>query len=246
MDRVVYVAMTGAKHLMHRQEVLANNLANASTTGFRADFDAFRAMPTSGAAGRTRTYAVESTPGADFAAGPIHRTGGALDAAIDGAGFFAVQGLDGNEAYTRNGSFARSAEGSLVTQSGLPVLGDGGPIAIPENATVEIGRDGTVSAATGDQPGKPQVLGRLKLVNPDTKSLAKGLDGLFRVRGDEGAAADEAVRVVGGSLESSNVNVVETLVGMISLAREFEMQMKVLADADQNDRQAAAKLLAPV
>ncbi|MBK7661238.1 MAG: flagellar basal body rod protein FlgF [Betaproteobacteria bacterium] len=245
MDRVAYVAMTGAKHLMHRQEVLANNLANAGTTGFRADIDAATAVPGRGAGLATRAYSVQGSPGANFANGAISRTGNGLDAAIDGGGFFAVQGLDGNEAYTRSGSFARNGEGNLVTYGGMPVLGDGGPIAIPENAVIEIAKDGTVSAATADAPGKPQTLGKLKLVNPDTKDLAKGLDGLFRLRGGDSAPADETVKVAGGSLEGSNVNVVDTLVGMISLAREFEMQMKLLTDTDQNDKQAAAKLLAP-
>jgi flagellar basal-body rod protein FlgF len=245
MDRLAYVAMTGAKHLLHRQDVLANNLANAGTTGFRADFDAFRAMPTTGPAGATRTYAVESTPGSNFDAGPIQRTGNALDAAIDGQGFFAVQALDGTEAYTRAGNFARSADGSLVTHSGLPVMGDGGPLQIPENAAVEIAKDGTVSAASADSPGKPQVLGRLKLVNPDAKDLAKGPDGLFRTKAGEPAPADENVRLVGQSLEGSNVNVVDTLVGMISLARQFEMQMKLLSEADQASKESATRLLAP-
>jgi flagellar basal-body rod protein FlgF len=246
MDRLAWVAMTGAKHLMHRQEVLANNLANASTAGFRADYDAFVAVPTPGPGGATRTYAVETTPGSNFASGPIQHTGNGLDAAIDGAGFFVVQALDGNEAYTRNGAFARSAEGVLVTAAGLPVAGDGGPISIPENAPIEIARDGTVSALSPDTPGKPQQLGRLKLVNPDTKDVTKGADGLFRMR-DRAASApsDETVRVAGRSVEGSNVNVVDTLVGMISLAREFEMQMKLLQDTDQNSRQAATKLLAP-
>jgi len=245
MDRVAWVAMTGAKNLMQRQEVLANNLANAGTSGFRADYDV--AVAVNGPSGRadTRAYAVQTSPGSNFATGPVSRTGNGLDAAIDGAGFFAVQGLDGNEAYTRNGNFARNGEGNLVTFGGLPVLGDGGPIAVPENAAIEIAKDGTVSAATPDMPGKPQVLGKLKLVNPDTKDVAKGADGLFRTKSGDPAPADETVKVIGGSIEGSNVNVVDTLVGMISLAREFEMHMKLLTDTDQNDRQAASKLLAP-
>lgn len=245
MDRLAYVAMTGAKNLMHQQEVLANNLANASVAGFRADFDAFRAVPTNGPGGATRTYAVESTPGSNFASGPILRTGNALDAAIDGPGFFAVQALDGSEAYTRSGAFTRGADGSLVTYAGRPVMGDGGPIQIPESAAVEIAKDGTVSAATPDSPGKPQTLGRLKLVNPDVKEVAKGADGLFRLKTGESAVTDENVRLAGQSVEGSNVNVVETLVGMISLARQFEMQMKFLQDVDQASRESATRLLAP-
>jgi flagellar basal-body rod protein FlgF len=238
--------MTGAKNLMLQQEVLANNLANASTTGFRADYEAFLAVPTPGAAGATRTYGIETSPGSNFASGPIQYTGNGLDAAVDGAGFFVVQALDGNEAMTRNGGFARSPEGILVTTAGLPVVGDGGPITIPENAAVDIAHDGTVSANSPDTPGKPQVLGKLKLVNPDIAQVAKGADGLFRLKGGLTAEADETVQVVGHSIEGSNVNVVNTLVGMISLAREFDMQIKMLQDADQNSRSTATKLLAPV
>lgn len=245
MDRVAYVAMTGAKNLLAQQEVLANNLANAGVSGFRADYEAFQAVPTSTAAGASRTYAVESTPGSNFTPGPIQRTGNPLDVAIDGAGFFAVQALDGSEAYTRGGSFTRSSDGTLVTHSGLQVLGDGGPIQLPENATIEIAKDGTISAATSDVKGKPQVVGRLKLVNPDTKAMAKGADGLFRVNGGGNAAADENVRVVSQAVEGSNVNVVETLVGMISLARQFEMQLKTLQDADAASKETATRLLAP-
>lgn len=244
MDRLAYVAMTGAKNLMHQQEVLANNLANANVAGFRADYDAFRAVPTNAPNGATRTYAVETTPGSNFAPGPIQHTGNALDAAIDGSGFFVVQAQDGTEAYTRAGAFLRSADGTLSTPSGRPVIGDGGPIQVPENASIEIAKDGTVSAATPDNPGKPQQLGRLKLVNPDVKDLAKGADGLFRSKSGE-ASADESVRLVGQSIEGSNVNVIDTLVGMISLARQFEMQMKFLSDTDQASKESATRLLAP-
>jgi len=150
MDRVIYTAMSGAKATMARQDALANNLANASTTGFRADLSAFRAVPVRGDGAPTRVSSLEATAGFDAAEGPILQTGRKLDAAIRGPGWFSVQGLDGNEAYTRAGSFQLSADGVLQTQSGLAVLGDGGPIAVPAGAEVTIGSDGSISATVGN------------------------------------------------------------------------------------------------
>lgn len=239
MDRLIYVAMTGAKHLMHRQEVLANNLANASTTGFRADLEALRAVPVQGQGLATRAFAVESSPGSNFAQGVIQQTGRSLDVALQGQGWFAVEGFDGNEVYTRDGGFERSADGILKTKSGRHVIGEGGPITLPENARIEFGRDGTISAVANEGSSKSSTpVGRLKLVNPPEKDMVKGADGFFRTGDASPANSDPAVRVVDGAIEGSNVNVVETLVGMISLARQFEMQMKLLQDADQNARQA--------
>jgi flagellar basal-body rod protein FlgF len=242
MDRLIYVAMTGAKNLMHKQEILANNLANANTTGFRADLNALRAVPVQGQGMPTRVFVVESTPGNDFAQGPVQHTGSELDAVVNGAGWFAVEGLDGTEGYTRAGAFERGPEGLLQTRSGRPVLGEGGPITLPDNARIEIGSDGTVSAIAADNSKSVSPVGRLKLVNPPEADLVKGDDGLFRLRDGASAAADPAVRLTGGALEGSNVNVVETMIGMISLSRQFEMQMKLLQEAQQNSA-SAGKLM---
>lgn len=242
MDRVLYTAMSGAKATLTRQDALANNLANASTAGFRADLSAFRAVPVRGDGAPTRVHALEATAGFDSGEGPITRTGRALDVAVNGPGWIAVQGLDGNEAYTRAGGLELSAEGALQTRSGLAVMGDGGPIVVPQGATVQIGGDGTVSAKQGNTP--PTTVGQIKLVNPPVGDLRKGTDGLMRAADGEPAPADPLVRLVDGAVEGSNVNPVESMVGLIAASRQFEMQMKMLQTAETNE-QRAAKLLAP-
>jgi flagellar basal-body rod protein FlgF len=239
LDRLIYLAMAGAKATMQRQDVLAHNLANASTTGFRAEMQAFRAVPVRGDGASTRVYALESTIGYDDRAGPMQTTGRPLDVAPQGKAWLAVQSLDGTEAYTRAGAFQVSAEGQLVTPAGLPVLGDGGPIAIPAGAALEVASDGTITASTGH--GKPQAVGRLKLVTPEA-ALTRGEDGLFRAADGE-LPADPGARLQSGALEGSNVSAVETMVSMIAAARQFEQQMKVLQGAEQRE-QGAAKLLA--
>jgi flagellar basal-body rod protein FlgF len=238
MDRMIYLSMSGAKATLQRQDVLAHNLANVSTTGFRAEIAAFRAVPVRGDGASTRVYALESTPGHSDAPGVVQTTGRALDVAVGGKSWLAVQALDGTEAYTRGGALDLDAEGQLVTRSGLPVLGDGGPITVPANAQIDIGADGTVSAQVGGQ--RAQVLGRLKLVTPEGR-LARGDDGLFRSPDGE-VDADPAARVQQGALEGSNVSAVETMVAMITAARQFEQQMKMVQAAEQKE-QAATKLL---
>jgi flagellar basal-body rod protein FlgF len=243
MDRLIYLAMAGAKATMQRQDVLAHNLANASTTGFRAEMQAFRAVPVRGDGASTRVYALESTIGYDDRAGPTQTTGRALDVAPQGKAWLAVQSLEGTEAYTRAGALQVSAEGQLVTPSGLPVLGDGGPIAVPAGATLEVASDGTITATTAN--GRPTPVGRLKLVTPEVP-LERGADGLFRAGGPDAAdlPADPTARLQSGALEGSNVSAVETMVSMIAAARQFEQQMKVLQGAEQRE-QGATKLLAP-
>lgn len=239
MDRMIYLSMSGAKATLQRQDVLAHNLANVSTPGFRAEIAAFRAVPVRGDGASTRVYALESTPGHSEASGPVQSTGRALDVAASGRAWLAVQALDGSEAYTRGGALDVDADGQLVTRSGLPVLGDGGPITVPAHARIDIAADGRVSATVG--AGKSQALGRLKLVTPEPGALARGDDGLFRSTAGE-LDADPGARVLQGALEGSNVSPVETMVAMISAARQFEQQMKLLQAAEQKE-QAAAKLL---
>jgi flagellar basal-body rod protein FlgF len=176
--------------------------------------------------------------GHDLRPGPVQSTGRALDVAPQGNTWLAVQTLDGTEAYTRAGALQVDDEGQLVTPSGLPVLGDGGPIALPAGATVDIATDGSVTAHIAG--AAPQVVGRLKLVSPDGP-LARGVDGLFRAAGGD-LDADPAARVMGSALEGSNVSPVETMVAMIAAARQFEQQMRTLKDAEQRE-QAAGKLL---
>jgi flagellar basal-body rod protein FlgF len=240
MDRLIYLAMSGAKATLQRQDQLANNLANASTNGFRAELQAFRAVPVRGDGASTRVYALESSVGHDARSGPVQTTGRALDVALQGAAWLAVQALDGTEAYTRAGALQVGADGQLVTPAGLPVLGDGGPITLPANAAVDVASDGTLTTRVGNDP--PQAAGRLKLVTTDA-ALKRGEDGLFRAEAGE-LAADPAARLQSGALEGSNVSPVETMVAMIAAARQFEQQMKVLQGAEQRE-QAAWRQLAP-
>ncbi len=239
MDRMIYTAMTGAKHILNQQETNSHNLANATSTGFRAQIDSFRAMPVVGESMTTRTMVVDSTVGTDMRPGAIQPTGRDLDVAIQGRGWFAVLRPDGSEAYTRNGSFKVDENGQLLTASGMNVQGDGGPISIPPDSTISIAADGTISATSLATPSAaPNVVGRLKLVNPDDASMIRGDDGLFTT-GNGDADADAVVRVVQGSLESSNVNVIEAMVNMISLARSFDSQMKLMQTAENNDNKAS-------
>lgn len=241
MDRLIYLSMAGAKATMQRQEVLANNLANASTTGFRAELQAFRAVPVRGDGASTRVYALESTVGHSEQSGVVQSTGRPLDVAMKDNAWLAVQALDGTEAYTRAGALDQDGEGNLVTAGGLPVQGEGGPITVPAGASVAIAPDGSVSVTVGD--ARPQVIGRLKLVTPEAP-LARGTDGLFRAADGTDLPADPTARVQEGALEGSNVSAVETMVSMIAAARQFEQQMKALQGAEQRD-QAGQRLLAP-
>ena len=247
MDRLIYTAMTGAAQALEQQSTVANNLANASTTGFRAQLSTFRQVPMTFADGSsgdsTRTFVLSSTPGADFAPGPIQQTGNPLDVAIQGKGWLAVQAPDGTEAYTRAGNLHVDANGQIVNANNLPVLGNSGPMSVPTGADVTIGSDGTVTALTpGDPPTSIATIDQLKLVNPDPATLTRSDDGLFRTADGQPAEADPTVVVAPASLEGSNVNAVSAMVDMITNARQFQMQTKLMSTADQND-QSANKLL---
>lgn len=242
MDRLIYTAMTGAKHILEKQATTAHNLANATTTGFRAQLDTFRAVPVQGAPLATRAFVVDATVGADFTPGTIQQTGRSLDVAVQGEGWIAVQLPGGGEAYTRNGSLGVSENGVLQTQDGHPVSADGGVIAIPPEVSVSIAADGTVSAIPDGEPQQVVVLGRIKLVNPPEADLVRGGDGLFRLKNGGMADADAAVRLMNGALEGSNVNVVQTMVEMISQARQFELHMNLLKNAENNAGKAGQLL----
>jgi flagellar basal-body rod protein FlgF len=238
MDRMIYLSMSGAKATMQRQDTLANNLANVSTTGFRAELQAFRSVPVLGSGASTRVFALETTPAYDASPGAVTATGRNLDVALKGNAWLAVQGLDGTEAYTRGGALDVAADGTLTTRGGLTVLGDGGPIQMPANSEVSIGGDGVVSARAAN--GRSTAVGRLKLVTPDD-ALQRGEDGLFRAaEGD--LPADANARLQDGALEGSNVSAVETMVAMISAARQFEAQMKMLQTAEADEKSAAQLL----
>src|SRR3569832_1130472 len=236
MDRLIYTAMTGAKHILEQQASNSHNLANATTTGFRAQLDSFRAVPVQGEGFLpTRAIVVDSTVGVDYTPASIQQTGRELDGAVQGKGWIAVEAADGSEAYTRGGSLKVSENGVLQTQSGLNVVGDGGPISNPPDVKVAIAKDGTVSAVGNDPKNKAStVLGRIKLVNPPEEAIVRGDDGLFRQKDGYPADADANVVAIGGALEGSNVNVVDAMVNMISLARQFEKHMNLLKNAESN------------
>ena len=239
MDRLIYTAASGAKHILEQQATTSNNLANVSTTGFRAQLDSFRAVPVVADGLPTRAFVVNSTVGSDFSSGPLQLTGRELDVAVKGKGWIAVQMADGSEAYTRAGGLQMNENGLLQTANGQAVAGDGGPITIPPEVTVTIGGDGTVSTiANAGQPGAAAILGRIKLVNPPEQDLVRGDDGLFRLKDGGTAPADPRVVVAGGALEGSNVSPVESMVTMIALARSFETQMSLLKNAENNAAKA--------
>ena len=246
MDDMLYVAMSGAKETLIAQGNASNNLANASTTGFLADLNQFRSMPVFGNGHPTRVFAMDERPVTDFSFGAVQHTGRDLDIALKDGGWLAVQAKDGGEAYSRRGDLQVDENGLLKTGNDLPVMGNGGPIAIPPFEKIEIGVDGTVSirplGATGEQLA---VVDRIKLVAPQYDAMKKGEDGLFRLKEGGEADADPAQRVVGGALNASNVNVVNEMVDMIELSRRFELQVKMMRTAEE-DADAAAALLKPV
>ena len=243
MDRMLYIAMSGAKETMHSQSTTSNNLANASTSGFLADLQQFRSMPVFGPGQATRVYAMSERPATDFAPGAKMMTERDLDVAVSGDGWFAVQSRDGNEAYTRRGDLQIDANGLVTTGNGLPLLGDGGPIAIPPAEKVTIGSDGTISIVPeGGAPTQLAVIDRIKMVAPQFDQMRKGQDGLMRLESGEPAEADASQRLVQGFLESSNVNTVNEMVNMIELQRRYEMQVRMMKTADEMASRAASLL----
>lgn len=243
MDKLLYIAMSGAKETLRAQTANNHNLANASTTGFRADLTAFQSRAVTGSGYASRVYATNATTGWDSTGGPQVATGRDLDIAVQGEGFIAVQGSEGREAYTRAGDLRVDPNGLLLTGTGQQVLGDGGPISVPPHSSITVAADGTVSIVPlGQSAATTANVGRIKLVNPPKALLERGEDGLFRQRDGNDAPADAAIHVVSGALESSNVNVADAMVQMIELARHFELQVKAMRTAEENGA-AAAQLL---
>lgn len=243
MDKALYTGMSGAMRSMQAQAVHAHNLANATTTGFRADLAQAVAMQVSGDGLDTRVLTRTVGSGSDFSQGVLQETGNGLDLAIKGEGWIAVQADDGREAYTRAGNLQITPFGELLTGNGLPVLGNSGPVSLPPFEQMEIGLDGTISVQELGQGAEVlAALDRIKLVNPDNAELEKGADGLFYRRDGllEPAAAE--VRLVSGYLEGSNVNIVEAMVEMISLTRNYEMNVNLMQTLQENS-EISAQLL---
>ncbi len=243
MDRSLFIAMSGAKQTLLAQASNSNNLANAQTTGFKSDFEQFRSMPVFGPGYPTRVYAMAERPGSDMSMGSIQTTDNELDVAIKGEGWFVVESDEGGEAYTRAGDLSITPEGRLLTGGGAAVYGNDGPITIPPAEKINIGTDGTISIVPiGGSASDLAVVDRIKMVNPELKNLEKLGDGLMHTKDGSVPEADANISVVQGALEGSNVNAVSALVEMIELARNFELQTKVMKNADDNSG-VSAKLM---
>lgn len=244
MDRAIYTALSAAGAALNRQAVTSDNLANASTPGFRAQLSAYRAVPVNGPSVPTRALVVESTPWHDDTMGAVNQTGRNLDVALPQDGWLAVALPDGGEAYTRAGNIEVDSEGALSVR-GMPLLGDGGPLTVPPQSELTIAPDGTITArGAGDEPGALAQVGRLKMVNSRIQNLVHGDDGLFHlatVPGQGAAAAlpaDQNLSLIPGALESSNVSPVKAMVDMIANARSFDMNMRTISTVDDNEKQA--------
>ena len=236
MDKMLYLSMTAATNTMLSEATVASNLANANMPGFRADLEQFRSMPVFGDGHPSRVYAMSERPGIDYSHGTIHNTGNELDIAINGDGFIAVQTPDGSEAYTRRGDMRLNNAGLLENGNGLVILGNGGPIALPPAEEVVVGSDGTISIRPAGQDEKTlAVIDRVRLVNPPVEELYKAGDGLFRLKSEQPAAIDASVKVAPESLETSNVSMVGAMARMIEHARKFELDIKAMTAAKEND-----------
>ncbi len=244
MDRMLYVAMSGAKEVMLSQANNANNLANANTDGFKQDFNIFRAQHMEGPGWHSRAYSMDERPATDFSAGAIKVTGRGLDVVTKEDGFLGIEAPNGDEAYVRSASLQILPDGSLVDIKGNPVLNENGiQINIPPSKTITIGSDGTLSVVPADSPSNQLVvLDRLRLVKPDVQDLEKGLDGYVRLKEEAAPLVQENVMTVSGALESSNVNTAEALVNMIELSRKYELQIKMMSTSKSHAQKSDALL----
>lgn len=244
MDKVLYIGMSGARENMLSQQAHANNLANATTTGFKSDLAHARAMQVFGEGHPSRVYAMSERPATNFDSGTLIETGRQLDVAIQGEGWIAVQTPDGSEGYTRAGELQIDSLGRIVTGSGLPVIGNGGePIVLPPIEQIEIANDGNITVQEQGEAATELILvDTIKMVKPEPGTLFKGIDGLMRTADQQPLPPALDVEIRSGYLESSNVNGVHELTSMISLARQFEMHIKMMKTAEDNST-AATKIL---
>ncbi|MEJ2609673.1 MAG: flagellar basal-body rod protein FlgF [Candidatus Thiodiazotropha sp.] len=241
MDRMLYVAMSGAKETLMAQASNSHNLANVNTPGFMEDLNQFRSMPVFGEGYPTRVYALDERPNINFDRGSLQTTGNPLDVAINGEGYFAVQSADGSEAYTRRGDLKVDANGLVTNGQGLPLIGNSGPVALPPFERLEIAPDGTITIQPeGATPAALAIIDRIKMVNPANDQLYKDENGLLRLKEGGEADAEANVQLVSGTIESSNVNVADALVNMIELSRKFEMQVKMMKSAEEMDNASAS------
>jgi len=241
----LFVSMTGASELVKKQAAHTNNLANVSTTAFKFDMPETHSMPVyQEDTLPTRVYTGTKRMGADFSSGTFISTGNELDVAIVGDGFLAVQGSDGQEAYTRRGDLKVSSQGFLINGSEHLVLGNGGPIAVPPADMISIGQDGVVSfVPQGASSGTYIVLDKIKLVKAPLEGLQKNTEGLFQlVAGSAGVEEDPALHLETGVVEGSNVNPITELLGLINTARQYELNVQMMKKHEEND-EASARIM---
>lgn len=239
MDKALYVAMTGASASLRAQGAVSHNLANIETTGFKAQLTATESFTVPGEGFKTRVDVVPSALGFNGSAGNLRQTGRPLDVAFGENRWLAVQARDGSEAYTRNGELRVDSLGQLTTNAGQIVLSEGGPITIPPYQQISVGADGTISIIPqGQGPETVAIVGRLRVIEGDQKTLQRGLDGLMRTNAPGRPAAVAGQVLTSGAYEGSNVNAAGMLVQMIELQRQFEMQVKVIQTGDENARTA--------
>ncbi|MBH0020578.1 flagellar basal body rod protein FlgF [Pseudoalteromonas sp. SWXJ133] len=237
MDKMVYIAASGAKQSMLGMALKANNLANANTTGFKSDFAQARSMQAFGEGLPTRVFSMEERPGSDMTSGGIVQTGRDLDIAMSDNAWLSVQDASGNEAYTKVGTLNITAQGMLVTSGGRQVIGEGGPIILPVPIEkIGFSEDGAIQVRPQGAPANfLEEVDRLKIVEANNSTLEKGNDGLFRPKPNQTVETSANVKVLSGSLEMSNVNPVHEMVDMISHQRQFELQVKLMKTAEEID-----------
>ncbi len=240
MDHLIYTAYSGLTGSMVSQQVIASNMANAQTIGFRAEMLNHQPTTLKGPSIEARAMTQGEVRGANMKQGALIETGNPLDVALTGRTMLAVQSADGEEAYTRRGDLSVDASGVLSNGDGRPVVGDAGPVTVPPGARVTIAPDGTVLAANAENPDQPpQVVAKLKLVSTAGSNIEKGLDGLFRVVGGGALPVDEEAKLQPGSLEQSNVDPTRVLVEMVEAQRLFDMRTKLIATARELDEGGA-------
>lgn len=241
MDRLIYTAYSGMTGSTVRQRVIASNMANAQTIGFRAEMMTTTPMTLKGPSLEARAMTDGEVRGASMAQGSLIETGNPLDVSLTGDTMLSLQAEDGSEVYSRRGDLAISAGGVLQNGDGRPVIGEGGPITVPLGSKVTISVDGGVNVANPETPAQPpQLVGRIKIASTTGSHIEKGLDGLFRVTGGGVLPQDEEAKLTVGSLEQSNVDPTRILVEMVEAQRLFDIRTKVVAQAKEIDESSAS------
>jgi flagellar basal-body rod protein FlgF len=246
MDKLIHTSLSAMRATMARQAATANNIANASTTGFRAEMTSVRPLWITGPGLPDRAVASEEVQAADMSGAATVATGRPLDIALNGDALLTVQAENGDESYTRRGDLIVSGSGLLTTGDGHPVIGEGGPVTVPPADQMRIDKDGTLwIVPAGGDANAPQKIDRLKLASPAGSNIVKHIDGLFRVRGGGALPGDPEASVTAGALEGSNVNPTTALVDMIDASRSWDTQIKLLTTARDLDTETANLMKLP-